>query len=305
MNKQPQTAGPLDAIGYRFEPKTVTYDETDLSLYALSIGAAADPLDASELKFVYELSRDGFQALPTYAVTFPFSLLWQITAVPGLHFNPALLLHGEQYLEMKRPLPTRATVTNHAHIANIYDKGSGALVLLDVDTVDEQGEAIAYNRVSLFIRGIGGFGGERGPSASGPALPDRTPDVVHRETTHANQALFYRLTSGDRNPLHADPAFAAAGGFDRPILHGLCTFGFAGRAVLRHFAGNDPARLRSIRSRFTRHVFPGETIVTEIWAVGDDGAVADDRAGGQRVLFQCKVAERDEIVLANGVVELA
>ena len=111
-------------------------------------------------------------------------------------------------------------------------------------------------------------------------------------------SLLYRLTSGDRNPLHADPAFAAAGGFDRPILHGLCTFGFAGRAVLRHFAGNDPARLRSIRSRFTRHVFPGETIVTEIWAVADDGAV------GRRVLFQCKVAERDEIVLANGVVEL-
>ena len=150
MNKQPQTAGPLDAIGYLFEPKTVTYDETDLSLYALSIGAAADPLDASELKFVYELSRDGFQALPTYAVTFPFSLLWQITAVPGLRFNPALLLHGEQYLEMRRPLPPRATVTNKAHIADIHDKGSGALVLLDVDTVDEQGEAIAYNRCFLY-----------------------------------------------------------------------------------------------------------------------------------------------------------
>ncbi|HRO91831.1 MAG TPA: MaoC/PaaZ C-terminal domain-containing protein, partial [Promineifilum sp.] len=271
------------------------YDETDLSLYALSIGAAADPMDASELKFVYELSRDGFQALPTYAVTFPFSLLWQITAVPGLRFNPALLLHGEQYLEMKRPLPTRATVTNKARIANIYDKGSGALVLLDVDTEDEQGQVIACNRVSLFIRGLGGFGGERGPSSSGPTLPDRAPDVIHSEKTNANQALFYRLTSGDRNPLHADPAFAAAGGFERPILHGLCTFGFAGRAVLRHFAGNDPVRLRSIRSRFTRHVFPGETIITEAWTVDNDN---------KRVLFQCKVAERDEIVLANGVAEI-
>lgn len=295
MNQEPFLPGPLDAIGYPFEPKTVSYDETDLSLYALSIGAAADPIDASELKFVYELSRDGFQALPTYAVTFPFSLLWQITAVPGLRFNPALLLHGEQYLEMKRPLPTHATVTNKAHIANIYDKGSGALVLLDVDTEDEQGQVIACNRVSLFIRGLGGFGGERGPSSSGPALPDRAPDIIHSEKTNANQALFYRLTSGDRNPLHADPAFAAAGGFERPILHGLCTFGFAGRAVLRHFAGNDPARLRSIRSRFTRHVFPGETIITEAWTAEDDN---------KRVLFQCKVAERDEIVLANGVAEI-
>ena len=297
------SGGPLDAIGYAFQPTTTTFDEGDLSLYALSVGAAADPLDASELKFVYELSRDGFQALPTYAVTFPFSLLWQITSVPGLKFNPALLLHGEQYLELKRPLPTRATVTNTAHIANIYDKGSGALVLLDVHTTGEDGQEIAYNRVSLFIRGLGGFGGERGPSSAGPALPDRAPDAIHREKTHDNQALLYRLSSGDHNPLHADPAFAAAGGFERPILHGLCTFGFAGRAVLRHFTGNDPARIRSIRARFTKHVFPGETIVTEMWAVqgnssGDDGA-------DQRVLFQCRVAERDEIMLANGVVELS
>ncbi len=286
-------SGPLSAVGYPFEPKAVTYDEGDLSLYALSVGAAVDPLDPAELQFVYELSRDGFKALPTYAVTFPFSLLWQITGVPGLRFNPALLLHGEQYLELKRPLPTNATVTNTAHIANIYDKGSGALVLLDVHTADEKGEAIAYNQVSLFIRGMGGFGGERGPSSTAIPLPDRAPDVVHRQKTNANQALLYRLASGDLNPLHADPAFAAAGGFDRPILHGLCTFGFAGRAVLRHFAGNDPARLGSIRSRFTRHVFPGETIVTEMWAID-----------GGKVLFQCKAAERDEIVLSNGVVEL-
>ena len=286
--------GPSDAIGHQFEPTPFAYDESDLSLYALSVGAATDPLDASELQFVYELNRDGFRALPTYAVTFPFSLLWQITSVPGLRFNPALLLHGEQYLELKQPLPTRATVTNTAHIANIYDKGSGALVLLDVHTTGEKGEAIAFNQVSLFIRGIGGFGGERGPSTAAAPLPDRAPDAVHRQKTNDNQALLYRLSSGDHNPLHADPAFAAAGGFDRPILHGLCTFGFAGRAVLRHFAGNDPARLHSIRTRFTRHVFPGETIVTEMWA-----------AEGGRVLFQCKVAERDEIVLSNGVVELA
>ena len=287
-------SGPLDAIGYEFAPVTTNYREKDVSLYALSVGAAADALDAAELPFVYELSGDGFRPLPTYAVTFPFALLWQITAVPGLRFNPALLLHGEQFLELHRPLPTKATLTHRARIADIYDKGSAALVLLDVDTYDETGAKLASNRSSLFIRGLGGFGGERGPSAGGLALPDRAPDATHRQATTDNQALLYRLSSGDGNPLHADPAFAAAGGFPRPILHGLCTFGFAGRAVLRAFAGNDPARFKSIKARFARHVFPGETIVTDMWQ--------DEE--GQRVLFQSKVAERDEVVLSNGVVEL-
>jgi (3R)-3-hydroxyacyl-CoA dehydrogenase / 3a,7a,12a-trihydroxy-5b-cholest-24-enoyl-CoA hydratase / enoyl-CoA hydratase 2 len=284
-----QISGPLSAVGFEFEPAIFTYTERDLSLYALSVGAAADPLDMEELTFVYELSRGGLRPLPTFAVTFPFSLLWQVTAVPGLTFNPALLLHGEQYLELKRPLPLNATVTNKARIARIYDKGSGALVLLDVNSYDESGTALAYNQVSLFIRGLGGFGGERGPSASTFEIPDRSPDAVHHERTNPNQALLYRLSSGDRNPLHADPAFAAAGGFERPILHGLCTFGFAGRAVLKQFAGNDPARFKSIRARFARHVFPGETLVTDMWAEPDG-----------RVLFQTRVAERDEVVLTGG-----
>ena len=289
----PQSLGPKDAIGYEFAPVTTSYAAKDVSLYALSVGAAADALDATELPFVYELSGDGFRPLPTFAVTFPFALLWQITAVPGLRFNPALLLHGEQSLELHRPLPIEATVTHRARIADIYDKGSAALVLLDVTSTDAAGQTLAVNRSSLFIRGLGGFGGERGPSGGGPALPDQAPDVIHRQATTDNQALLYRLSSGDGNPLHADPTFAAAGGFARPILHGLCTFGFAGRAVLRAFAGNDPARFKSIKARFARHVFPGETIVTEMWAQ-DNG----------HVLFQSKVAERNEVVLSNGVVEL-
>jgi 3-hydroxyacyl-CoA dehydrogenase/3a,7a,12a-trihydroxy-5b-cholest-24-enoyl-CoA hydratase len=299
-----------DAIGYEFKPKTITYSEDDLSRYALSVGAAADPLDPTELQFVYELSGLGFKALPTFAVTFPFSLLWQLSNAPGLRFNPALLLHGEQYLELKRPLPTQATITNRARIANIYDKGSAALVLLEVDSYDEQERAVAFNRVSLFIRGIGGFGGERGPGGPVNTPPERAPDAVVSQATQPNQALLYRLTSGDRNPLHADPAFAAAGGFDRPILHGLCTFGFAARAVLRQYGGNDPARFKSIQTRFTRHVFPGETIVTDMWAVGAPasavGAVAsaDSAAAPTRILFQSRAAERDEVVLANAVVEL-
>lgn len=288
-----------EAIGYELEPTTVSYTNDDVSLYALSVGAAADPLDSSDLPFVYELSSGGMKALPTFAVTFPFTMLWAIGSAPGLQFNPALLLHGEQYLQLHQPLPAEGTVANKGRIGDIYDKGSGALVLLDVDTYDEAGQPLATNQVSLFVRGIGGFGGERGPSSRINIAPERAPDAVYEQATQPNQALLYRLTSGDRNPLHADPAFAAAGGFDRPILHGLCSFGFAARAVLKIFGDNDPARFKSIKTRFSKHVFPGETLVTEMWR--DD----ETASGLTRIIFQTRAAERDEVVLSNAAVELS
>ncbi len=281
------------ALGYKFDPVEISYDEKDVSLYALSIGAASDPLDAEGLKFVYELNGAGFYAFPTYAVTFPFKFMWEITNVPGLEFNPMMLLHGEQYLELKRPLPTKAKITNYGHVSHIYDKGSGALVVTDVVSKNEEGEEVAFNQSSAFIRGIGGFGGERGPSNKVNIPPAREPDALVEAVTEPNQALIYRLASEDGNPLHADPRMAAIGGFDRPILHGLCTFGFAARAVLRECADNDPARFKSIRVRFSKHFFPGETVITEMWRESDS-----------KIIFQAKVKERDEFVLTNAAMEL-
>jgi acyl dehydratase len=285
----------LDQIlGYSFEPITFEYNERDVSLYALGVGAPADPLDPQELQFVYEMSGEGFKTLPTFAVLFPSRMIDTMLtgSLPGLNYNPMLLLHGEHYLELKQPVPTTARITCTPRISAVYDKGSGALVIADVPCYDATGAEIAFNQYSLFIRGIGGFGGERGPSSTGNEPPDREPDTIVAERTSLNQALIYRL-SGDTNPLHADPAMAAFGGFEKPILHGLCSFGYAGRAILKHFCANDPARFKSIKVRFVKHVFPGETLITEMWQTAPD-----------QITFRCKAAERDEIVLANAVAHL-
>jgi 3-hydroxyacyl-CoA dehydrogenase/3a,7a,12a-trihydroxy-5b-cholest-24-enoyl-CoA hydratase len=173
-----------------------------------------------------------------------------------------------------------------------YDKNPHAVIVLAISSTDESGEEIAYNEFTTFVRGAGGWGGDRGPTGDSNTPPAREPDVVIEEKTHDNQALLYRLC-GDANPLHADPDFASSFGFDRPILHGLCTYGYVGRHVIKAFCGNDPRLFKSIRVRFAETVFPGETLVTRLW-----------RESLTRVVFETRVKERDKLVVKNAVAEL-
>ena len=272
------------------------YDERDVALYALGVGAAENPLDPKDLSLVYEMSGEGFYVLPTFAVIPAMRLVFDQfkkgVKAPGLNYGFERILHGEQYTEVKRPLPPSAKLKHSVKIKDIFDKGKNAVVVTAITTMDENGDELAYNELTSFVRGAGGWGGDRGPSGDVNVAPDRKPDAVIEEKTHPNQALLYRL-SGDINPLHADPNFATTFGFEKPILHGLCTFGFAARAVIKAFSNGDPRYFKSIKVRMADSVFPGETLVTEMWKESDT-----------KIVFRTKVKERDKVVLSNSAVEL-
>ena len=286
-----------EALGAKYPDRTSSYDDGDLALYALGVGAATDPNDEQGLRLVYEGHGGGMKALPTFAVipgtNAVLGFAKEGVTAPGLNYGFDRVLHGEQYIELARPLPLKATLTTKGTVTDIWDKGKGALVVTAFDSYDEDGDLLIKNEMTAFIRGAGGWGGERGPSADINVPPAREPDVVVEDAIPDNQALLYRL-SGDWNPLHVDPGMAKAFGFERPILHGLCTFGYAGRRVLERFApeGN-PDFFKSIKVRFADNVYPGDTLITEMWKESD-----------QRVVFQCKVRERDSVVISNAAIEL-
>jgi acyl dehydratase len=247
----------LSYVGKTLNPVTYSYTERDVMLYALGVGCGRE-----DLAFTYE--KD-LRVLPTFAVIASFPAMMNLGG--ALRVNPAMVLHGEQAIRLEAPIPTHGTLTTTPTITAVYDKGKGAVVVVETDTVNEKGTRLFHNTAAIFVRGEGGFGGDRGPSGARNVPPGRKPDKTVSYPTLPQQALVYRL-SGDMNPLHADPDFAKLGGFDVPILHGLCTYGHAGRAVLSAFCGNDPARLKAFEVRFAGVVFPGETITTDLWDVG-------------------------------------
>jgi acyl dehydratase len=258
-----------DAVGYTSEPGKGSWKSKDCLLYALGVGAGVADPTGFELEFTTENSQDVPQkVLPTFPVVVPGGGVFSKIG----DFNPAMLVHGEQSVELHASLPVEGTVESVTTITGVYDKGSGAVVATSTAATDKAtGKALWTTTSSAFIRGEGGWGGNRGPSGA-VAFPDRTPDHTVTYATRADQALLYRL-SGDRNPLHSDPKFATMGGFDRPILHGLCSFGFTGRALLHTLCQSEPDRFVSMAARFSKPVFPGEELTVNMWVTGDGTAV--------------------------------
>jgi acyl dehydratase len=276
-------------IGVASEPAERSWTSDDALLYAIAVGAGlGDPL--RELEFTTENSAGIEQkVLPTFGV-----LVSRGGGRAGRSlgsFDPARLVHAEQAFSLHRPLPVAGTVRTTSTVTGIYDKGSGALVVTESVAVDAvSGDPLVTSTGSVFISGEGGFGGERGPS-DGWSRPEREPDLRVSEATRPEQALLYRLT-GDRNPLHSDPAFAARGGFSVPILHGMCTYGFTGRALLHALCDSDPARFGSMSGRFTRPVLPGETLVVSIWREDGGGLFQTAKEDGTVVIDRGRVRVR-------------
>lgn len=279
------------ALGLRSEPRTVSWDERDTMLYALGVGAGVD-----DLALTTDNTRGVEQkVLPSFAVIPATSakLMRSAGDVPL-----AALLHASQRVRLVRPLPVAGTLEVVFEITDLVDKGEGKhafATITGTGTDAATGETVVETQMGLFVRGGGGFGGDDDPRERGPGIPDREPDHEVTEATRPDQALLYRL-SGDRNPLHSDPAFAARLGFERPIMHGLATYGFATRALVAGLCDGDPDRVRSLDARFAATVLPGETLTTRVWRTGDGTAVF-------RTAARADAGAAERTVLDAGVVE--
>lgn len=244
--------------------KRQVYGERDTILYALGVGLGRDPLDERELAFVYE--RD-LKALPTYAST----LAWMRFAEVDLGYTYTKLVHGEQRMVIHQPIPPSGEVVSRLRVKDVVDRGAdkGAIIYFERTLhAEATGELISTMILTLFARADGGFGGPERPILPSHPVPERKPDSVCELTTSPRAALIYRL-NGDMNPLHVDPAAARAAGFERPILHGLATYGVIGHAVLKSLCDYDAERLVELDGRFSSPVYPGDTVITELWVDGD------------------------------------
>ncbi|XP_026286944.1 peroxisomal multifunctional enzyme type 2 [Frankliniella occidentalis] len=272
-----------------------SYTPRDLIIYALGVGASTKNPD--DLRFLYENHED-FAALPSFYII-PGQMVGMFSglidnAIPGKTVDPTQLLHGEQFVEILKPISTSGTLTNQCQIADVLDKGSkGAVILMDIDTFDEEGDQVAHSQMTVFIRGAGEFGGRQSSNKQIMCAdrPKRKADASRIQATILDQAALYRL-SGDANPLHIDPNFASMGGFDRPILHGMATLGFATKHVLELYAGNDPSLVKTIKVRFTKPVLPGHTLKTDMWREG------------HRIHFETSTIETGNIVISGAYMDL-
>jgi acyl dehydratase len=271
----------LKRTGDRF-----SYGDRETMLYALGVGMGRDPLDANELAYVFERPGVPLKTVPSMA-----TVLTRVPLLKDCGWDYTKVVHGEQRLQLHRPLPQEDELIADSRVTGAYDKGAGKGAVIYTETAVRSaadGSPMFTLHSTIFARGDGGFGG---PAGSGPApheLPRREPDRSLRLETRADQALLYRL-NGDRNPLHADPELARRVGFKAPILHGLCTYGTACRAVLQAVAGYDHTRIAGFDARFSAPVYPGEAITTDLWI------------DGKTVSFRCRIAERENVVvIANG-----
>jgi len=286
-----------DILDQKTAPRTFTYGDKDVMLYALGVGMGADPMDEKELAFVYEKN---LKVVPT-AVTVLSSTagmrMFPPPEMPPGHrassFNYLMILHGEQKVELLRPLPPGGTFTAQGRTVGAWDKGKekGAVVISEDIWTDEKGEVVAKSQNTLFARGDGGFGGPSEGQPAPHATPTRAPDLSLHFATRPDQALLYRL-NGDRNPLHSDPESAKISGFPRPILHGLCTYGITCRAVLAGIVDYDSDAVRSHQARFSAPTFPGDVITVDLWK------------DGKEVSFEARVKARNVTVIRNGLTVL-
>jgi acyl dehydratase len=273
-----------DLMSRRADDRPFRYSDTQMMLYNLSVGMGRDPLDPVELPFVFE--QPGLRVVPTAAAVLGGGGGKLMDGVP---INWGMILHGEQRLTFHRPLPPQAELIGSSWISEVVDKGAdkGAIIAMANAVRLASGEPLYEMESVIFARADGGFGGPSKSRHTPHRVPERAPDIVHVTETRRDQALLYRL-NGDRNPLHAEPTFAKRAGFPAPILHGLCSYGIACRAVLASVCDHDPARMKSFDVRFTSPVSPGETIHTDIWV---DGEV---------VSFRSRIEARGVTSLNNG-----